>query len=255
MNKKLYWGLGVLFGLIIGGFVFLLVQQKAELNQWEADAAKDKKLATAETPPIVENKPPIVKNKPSPPEPGYEWVQHGDHWHKTKKALQASTPNRGQPKNTQQGAKQKHVSYHDRLYKKYDVPPPPPGYKYRMSDPGVLVLDDNGDPIMYKEGEAVFYISKVPGFAPTREQYKYYQELIRKRDHERSTGNNAAADQFNEEIRQLKAEAQGLIPSVSSSLGAEKHLYEAAEAEQERRSTEVIKQAYIDMGLGHMVSY
>ena len=30
MNKKLYWGLGVLFILIIGGFVFLLVQQNAE---------------------------------------------------------------------------------------------------------------------------------------------------------------------------------------------------------------------------------
>ena len=75
MNKKLYWGLGVLFILIIGGFVFLLVQQKAELNQWEADAAKDKKLTTAETSPIV-------KNKPPPPEPGYEWVQHGDHYDK-----------------------------------------------------------------------------------------------------------------------------------------------------------------------------
>ena len=76
MNKKLYWGLGVLFILIIGGFVFLLVQQKAELNEWEADAAKDKKkLVTAETPPIV-------KNKPPPPEPGYEWVQHGDHYDK-----------------------------------------------------------------------------------------------------------------------------------------------------------------------------
>ena len=75
MSKKLYWGLGVLFLLFIGGFVFLLIQQKAELNQWEADAAKDKKkLVTAETPPIV-------KNKPPPPEPGYEWVQHGDHFH------------------------------------------------------------------------------------------------------------------------------------------------------------------------------
>ena len=80
MNKKLYWGLGVLFILIIGGFVFLLVQQKAELNEWEADAAKDKKkLAAAE-------KPPIVKNKPPPPEPGYEWVQHGDHYDKVKVA-------------------------------------------------------------------------------------------------------------------------------------------------------------------------
>ena len=85
MNKKLYWGLGVLFILIIGGFVFLLIQQKAELNQWEADAAKDKKLATAETPPIVENKPP-------PPEPGYTWVQHGDHFDKVPLAATSETP-------------------------------------------------------------------------------------------------------------------------------------------------------------------
>ena len=75
MNKKLYWGLGVLFGLIIGGFVFLIVQQKAELNEWEADAAKDKKLTTAEKPPLVENKPP-------PPVSGFKWVQHGDHYDK-----------------------------------------------------------------------------------------------------------------------------------------------------------------------------
>ncbi len=79
MNKKLYWGLGVLFLLIIGVFVIILVQQKAELNEWEADAAKDKKLTTAE-------KPPIVAPKPPPPEPGYEWVQHGDHYDKVKVA-------------------------------------------------------------------------------------------------------------------------------------------------------------------------
>ncbi len=85
MNKKLYWGLGVLFILIIGGFVFLLVQQKAELNEWEADAAKDKKLAAAK-------KPPIVKNKPPPPEPGYEWVKHGDHYDKVPIAEANETP-------------------------------------------------------------------------------------------------------------------------------------------------------------------
>ena len=90
MNKKLYWGLGVLFILIIGGFVFLLVQQKAELNQWEADAAKDKKLTTAETPPLVVPKPP-------PPVPGFKWVQHGDHYDK----VPISDPN-GTP--TAQGA-------------------------------------------------------------------------------------------------------------------------------------------------------
>ena len=85
MNKKLYWGLGVLFILIIGGFVFLLVQQKAELNEWEADAAKDKKLTTAE-------KPPLVAPKPPPPVPGFKWVQHGDHFDKVPLAATSETP-------------------------------------------------------------------------------------------------------------------------------------------------------------------
>jgi hypothetical protein len=74
MNKKLYWGLGVLFLLITGVFVIILVQQKAELNQWEADAAKDKKLAAAEKPPIVKNNQPTAR-------PGYKQVKHGDHFH------------------------------------------------------------------------------------------------------------------------------------------------------------------------------
>ena len=49
MNKKLYWGLGVLFGLIIGGFVFLLIQQKAELAKYEEDyALPEEKVAENE---------------------------------------------------------------------------------------------------------------------------------------------------------------------------------------------------------------
>ena len=51
MNKKLYWGLGVLFILIIGGFVFLLVQQKAELAKYKVDyALPTEKVADKKTP-------------------------------------------------------------------------------------------------------------------------------------------------------------------------------------------------------------
>ncbi len=39
MNKKLYWGLGVLFLLITGVFVLILVQQKAELAKLEVEFA------------------------------------------------------------------------------------------------------------------------------------------------------------------------------------------------------------------------
>ena len=66
MNKKLYWGLGVLFILIIGGFVFLLVQQKAELAKLKEDFA----LPTEK---VAEN-----ENNQKTPQNGH-W--HGDEWH------------------------------------------------------------------------------------------------------------------------------------------------------------------------------
>ena len=51
MNKKLYWGLGVLFLLITGVFVLILVQQKAELAKYEEDyALPTEKVADKKTP-------------------------------------------------------------------------------------------------------------------------------------------------------------------------------------------------------------
>ena len=250
MRNKLYWGLGILIVLLIGAFVRVMVNQHAEIKQGEAELKEaQRKLETHNK---VENTPEVVdisETKP-PDEPGFKWVRHGNHWDKV-----PVTSHKNKVAKTPSDGKVDHDYYYDRVYKKYGVPPPPPGYGYRMSDPGVLRLDDNGNPILYKEGEPVFDVHKIPGFAPTREQYQYYKELIRKRDHERRTGNDAAADQFNAKIRQLKAEAQGVIPFVTSSLGIESHLYEAAKADQERKAGEIMKQAYIDMGLGHMVGH
>ena len=66
MNKKLYWGLGVLFLLITGVFVLLLVQQKAELAKYKEDYA----LPTEK---VAKN-----ENNKKPPQNGH-W--HGDEWH------------------------------------------------------------------------------------------------------------------------------------------------------------------------------
>ena len=147
------------------------------------------------------------------------------------------------------------MGYHERIYKKYGVQPPPPGYAYRMSDPGVLRLDEDGNPILYKKGEAVFDIVIGIGFAPTYEQYQHYLHLIRLRDAARHAGNDNRADRLNAEIGQLKADAQGEIPVVSCSLGVPKHLAEAAIKKADRRASEIMKQAYIDMGLGYMIDY
>ena len=79
MNKKLYWGLGVLFILIIGGFVFLLVQQKAELAKLKEDfALPTEKVAENEINPKT---PSITENNLPPAEPGFKWVPQGDHYH------------------------------------------------------------------------------------------------------------------------------------------------------------------------------
>ena len=61
MNKKLYWGLGVLFLLFTGVFVFILVQQKAELAQLERDTAVSEQLRKQQ----VTNQPPV--QQPAPP--------------------------------------------------------------------------------------------------------------------------------------------------------------------------------------------
>lgn len=148
-----------------------------------------------------------------------------------------------------------HSTYFMRIYKKNGVDPPPQGYAYRMSEPGVLRLDENGDPILYKEGEAVFYIGIGIGFAPTFEQYQNYLHLIQLRDAERHAGNVNKADQLHAEIVQLKADAQGEIPIVSSSQAVPTHLAEAAAKERSRRASKIMKEAYIDMGLGYMIDY
>ena len=79
MNKKLYWGLGVLFLLITGVFVLLLVQQKAELAKYKEDyALPTEKVAENEINPKT---PSITENNLPPAEPGFKWVPHGDHYH------------------------------------------------------------------------------------------------------------------------------------------------------------------------------
>ena len=66
MNKKLYWGLGVLIVLLVaGGFVFY--QQWQDIVQLKQEAAEADKL--------------LAENDQPPARPGYKVVPHGDHFH------------------------------------------------------------------------------------------------------------------------------------------------------------------------------
>ena len=69
MRNKLYWGLGVLIVLFIGAFVFMMVNQHAQIKQLEAEAkkAEDKENQMKDNPPVARE--------------GFKMVPHGDHWH------------------------------------------------------------------------------------------------------------------------------------------------------------------------------
>ncbi len=69
MNNKFYWGLGMLIVLLIGVFVFVMVNQHAQIKQLESDAnkAEDKANQMKDTPPVARE--------------GFKMVPHGDHWH------------------------------------------------------------------------------------------------------------------------------------------------------------------------------
>ena len=249
MGNKLYWGLGVFLVLFIGFFVFLMVKNQSE-NRDLMDQLAEMEQLTGQ---IKERE--ALKNNPPAAREGYKMVWHDDHWHEVPIDAPDAWDDNTQSPMTKKTETTERLGYFARIYKKYGVEPPPPGYAYRMSDPGVLKLDEKGDPILYKKGEPIFDIGKGIGFAPTYEQYKRYEQLIQLWTAAQHAGANNKADQYRAEIDQLEAAAQGEIPVVTSTLAVPKHLYESAEAEANRKASQIMKQAYIDFGLGYMVDY
>ena len=79
MNRKLYWGLGILIAILICTmFVFLTLRNQAEIRQIEADLEVAKKKVEEFN--AKNQGQPIAVVGPPPAEPGFKWVRHGDHW-------------------------------------------------------------------------------------------------------------------------------------------------------------------------------
>lgn len=68
MSNRVYWGLGVLIFLIIGGTVFMVAKDQAEIRKLKEE------LADVSQPKISEGDLPAAKA-------GFKWVPHGDHFH------------------------------------------------------------------------------------------------------------------------------------------------------------------------------
>lgn len=138
----------------------------------------------------------------------------------------------------------------DQFYHQRGLNPPPKGYKYRWKEIGVPLLDDNGDPVLQKEGEPWVEIRMEVGFAPTLEEYERYEQLQEDHGWAVSRGEVAEAERLMAKIEALEASVQRIRPVhfMTSWVGAE------AKAKASRRTKEKLDAALREHGLEHLIS-
>ena len=123
---------------------------------------------------------------------------------------------------------------------------PPEGYRYIWADPGVLRLDENGNPILLREGEPFFEIVPCIGFAPTREEFRQYQQLQQDKVDAIKRGDDAEVDRLSQALRRFYEEHRGEIPSIAASGGTRGVDYT-------EKTRKLLYAAYIEAGFDYLV--
>ena len=251
MRNKLYWGLSFLIVLLIGVFVFVMVNQHAENQQFEADLAEAKKKLeahnkAAHTPQVVD----IPDVKP-PDEPGFKWVQHGDHWDKVpigtskEKQVTRNKPN-VLPSTYENPKRRKWLREGEEK----------PGHFHSVDEDGYLICDENGDLIQTPYGDPAFHIFTTIGFRPTYEEYQEYKKLSEEVNSAYTAGDKAEYDRLVVELLQFRKDHQGEVPDLTAStVFPDDHTPEtpAALARYRRLVSERHNQLYREWGLGYLL--
>ena len=281
MNRKIYWGLAVLIVLLIGATVFVVIKDQAEMRQLE------KEFAEAEKPVKVRDKPsqPIADNRLPPPGKSFEG---GGHWHDGEwHDAPHDTPT------APTVSKSSRYKILDGGYKQESAVLPipagvgkdwasmtadeiaetiraielreehaPEGYVYRVRESHqthvVLWLDENGYPILKKEGEPSFGIVWGTGFRPTPEEYAEYKELVAQYAEVRAqTTSSPELDRLSAEIKKFKESHTGEVPHfVGISYSIPGHVDKDAYLSRARRiSGQLLEDAYRKAGLAYMLDY
>lgn len=245
MKRKLYTGLGVLLVLIIGISVVMLTR-------------------TTDTGPII-----IYKGDTEPLKPGQKSdkklseTKKFTEWFEKEKATLVPNDNE-QAKDSMpdgQGAnkfpdfrsltpeQQQHI--YDQFYTQFGLKPPPRGYDYRWKDAWVPLLDENGNPILHKIGDPIVEVQMGIDFAPTKEEYKKYNELDEAWGWAEARGDIAEAKRLKAEMEALEASAQRMRPiGVMSSSVGDKAISKARSFRKEAYNN-----ALREHGLAHLISH
>ena len=139
------------------------------------------------------------------------------------------------------------------FYAQAGVEPPPEGYDYLWEAPHVVKRDENGEPILHKNGEPVIEISYQRGFAPTYEQYQRFKQLRAEALAAEAEGDLDTAQAARDEMKWIWDNAQGEVPTASSILATPVSV--SAEEAREihiRYIDAALDEAYQEIGLGYM---
>ncbi len=138
----------------------------------------------------------------------------------------------------------------DQFYHQRGLNPPPKGYEYVWKDIGVVLLDENGDPVLKKEGEPWVTVKYGIGFAPTLEEYERYEQLQEDLGWADSRGDVAESDRLRAEIEALEASVQRMRPisAMATAVGAEES------SKMSRRRKEKYNAALREYDLEHLIS-
>ena len=139
------------------------------------------------------------------------------------------------------------------FYAQAGVEPPPEGYDYLWEAPHVVKRDENGEPILHKNGEPVIEISYQRGFAPTYEQYQRFKQLRAEALAAEAEGDFDTAQAARDEMKWIWDNAQGEVPAASSILATPVSVSVEETREIHRRYIKAaLDAAYQEIGLGYM---
>ena len=142
---------------------------------------------------------------------------------------------------------------YDQFYIQHGLKPPPKGYKYVWKDEGVARLDEDGNPILLKEGDPWVEIKMGIGFAPTLEEYERYEQLREDYEWADTRGEVAKAERLAAEIEALEASVQRMRPlSMTSFWSGPTGTQDKARSR--RIAREKYNAALREHGLAHLIS-
>lgn len=239
MKNRMIWGLGILMLLLGIAGIFLLIPQKTDTENVEF------KPPSSETFKNIRDKQraQLPPTSAAPEEGRHKGELHdGPHTKKQgdvhQKGKQATLRSKSSSNSLPFGV----------TYAELGLEIPPKGYRYVWKEARVPVRDENGEPILLREGEPYIEVLYTTGFAPTPEQLDQYMKLKGKYLAARGWGRTAEAEQLKNEMEEIKAIAQGKVPGgimMSNGNGGD---YSGL-----RRQKEI--EAYRKLGLDYLYEY